>query len=79
MHKEHLLAFYSWFDTYVEDFNTGDIQIDTNIKHKWEYSLRVCKNIVDIGKSLNLSEEELNLAETIGLFHDVGRFEQSAT
>ena len=29
-----------------------------------------------IAKSLNLSEEEQDLAELIGLLHDIGRFEQ---
>lgn len=76
MDKKDLSALHSWFDTYIKNFNTGDARIDTNIIHKKEHTLRVCNNIVEIGKSLNLSNEELYLAETIALFHDIGRFEQ---
>jgi len=36
----------------------------------------VCRNIILIGKSINLNKNELFIAETIALFHDIGRFEQ---
>ncbi len=50
-----------------------------NIRLKEEHSLRVCKEILQLGKSLDLNKNALRLAETIALFHDIGRFEQFRT
>jgi len=50
-----------------------------NIRLKEEHSLRVCKEILQLGKSMDLNENALRLAETIALFHDIGRFEQFRT
>ncbi|MCK4332495.1 MAG: HD domain-containing protein, partial [Thermoplasmatales archaeon] len=47
-----------------------------NIKLKEEHTYGVCENIVMIGKDKNLDEEQLQIGETIALFHDIGRFEQ---
>lgn len=46
------------------------------IKVKIDHTYKVSKNSKEIAKSLNLSEEEIKLAELIGLLHDIGRFEQ---
>ncbi|WP_181549671.1 HD domain-containing protein [Desulfosalsimonas propionicica] len=43
---------------------------------KRDHTLRVCENILDIGRSLGLCAIDLHLAETIALLHDIGRFEQ---
>jgi hypothetical protein len=43
---------------------------------KAEHTRRVCEAILDIGGTLDLSGEELCLAEASALLHDVGRFEQ---
>ncbi|MCF8025044.1 MAG: HD domain-containing protein [Desulfobacteraceae bacterium] len=43
---------------------------------KRDHTLRVCENIMDIGRSLNLCENELRIAGTAALLHDIGRFEQ---
>jgi hypothetical protein len=43
---------------------------------KKKHSLRVCHEIKNIGMQLGLSHDNLRLAETMALFHDVGRFEQ---
>ncbi|CEG12874.1 Putative domain HDIG-containing protein (fragment) [groundwater metagenome] len=40
------------------------------------HTYRVYRNITYISKSLNLKEEEINLAKAVALFHDIGRFEQ---
>ncbi|TFG88471.1 MAG: HD domain-containing protein [Candidatus Atribacteria bacterium] len=50
-----------------------------NIKLKEDHSLRVCKEILQLGKALDLNKNALFLAETIALFHDIGRFEQFRT
>ena len=51
---------------------------DTNpkIKLKKDHILRVADNAKLIAKKLNLSKEDIELAELIGLLHDIGRFEQ---
>ncbi len=71
--------FHSWFRNYVKSFYTEDPKIQQNIKLKEEHTLRVCKEILRLGKALNLNRNALRLAETIALFHDIGRFEQFKT
>ncbi len=43
---------------------------------KKEHTLRVCEEIVIIGRQLLLPEDDLILAEAIALLHDIGRFVQ---
>lgn len=43
---------------------------------KLEHIMRVSENCKNIALNLKLSEEEIKLAELIGLLHDIGRFEQ---
>ena len=52
------------------DINNG------RIKLKMIHILNVAKNCNDIAKSLNLDDEKVKLAYLIGIFHDIGRFEQ---
>lgn len=47
-----------------------------NIKRKIDHSLRVMEISRKIAKSLNINEEEIDLATLIGILHDIGRFEQ---
>ena len=68
----------TWFDNYVRTFRSDDRRYQMNIDLKEMHTRRVCAEIVEIGKSLSLSREELHLSEVIALFHDVGRFEQYA-
>ncbi len=71
------LYFYHWFKNFVQGFYKGKDEHDKwVIKLKYDHTLRVSKEIVDIGRELNLNTEQLFLAKTIGLFHDVGRFPQ---
>ncbi len=51
---------------------------DTNpkIKLKKDHIFRVAYNSKQIAEKLKLSEEDIKLAEIIGLLHDIGRFEQ---
>lgn len=60
------------FNQYV---NLYDIN-DPKIKLKMEHSYRVMEKSVWLAKQLQVSEEDLYLAEVIGLLHDFGRFEQ---
>lgn len=60
-----------WFLRYVDNY--GNIP---EIIMKRDHSIRVENNMVNIFKKLGLSKDYLYLADFIGLFHDIGRFEQ---
>lgn len=49
---------------------------DKAIMRKFHHSFRVMEYSIEIAKSLNLKEEDVKLAQTIGLLHDISRFEQ---
>ncbi len=46
------------------------------IKEKYEHSIRVYFLMMKLGEELKLPSEDIRLAMIIGLFHDIGRFEQ---
>ena len=71
--------YYNWFNSYVKRFYGEDSVINQNIELKERHTLNVSKHARNIAKSLNLKEEEVNTAEIIGLYHDIGRFEQFRT
>ena len=60
------------FSEYVSNYNPEDLQIKMKISH----IERVSKIARDLAKNLQLDEEDIKLAELIGLLHDIGRFEQ---
>ena len=60
------------FKMYVDSYNFDN----EKIKLKYYHSLRVSKLCKDIAISLNLNEEDIKVAELLGLLHDFGRFEQ---
>jgi HD superfamily phosphodiesterase len=64
------------FAAYVASYKNGDKEYDRHIDLKLVHTYKVCDCAKEIGESLNLSESEMNIAETIALFHDSGRFEQ---
>lgn len=66
----------NWFLKYAESFYKGDAEFDNNIKLKIDHTFRVISVIKDICEYEELSDKDKNLAETIALLHDVGRFEQ---
>ncbi|RLC29045.1 MAG: HD family phosphohydrolase [Deltaproteobacteria bacterium] len=61
---------------YVSGFRTDDPRFNRNITMKEKHSLRVCREILDIGASLGLDAHRLFVAEVCALFHDIGRYEQ---
>lgn len=65
-----------WFAAYVQTFVNGNESLRQNILLKSDHTMRVCREIVRLGKALALSSDALRLAEIMALFHDVGRFEQ---
>lgn len=60
------------FDKYVGTFDLND----KNIQLKYNHSYRVANLSKKYAKLLHFSDEEVLLAEAIGLLHDIGRFEQ---
>ncbi len=76
--KNIIKSYKSWFDNYVNQFVLQYPDMSENIEIKANHSRKVRKEIVALAQSLNLNNEELLLAEIIGLFHDIGRFRQYA-
>ena len=60
------------FADYVKNYDINDKKIKIKISHIERVS-QIAKNLAI---SLNLNEEDIELAELIGLLHDIGRFEQ---
>ena len=60
------------FKNYIKNYNPQDPKIALKISH----IKRVSQKAKELAISLKLSEEDINLAELIGLLHDIGRFEQ---
>ncbi len=76
--EKHFKEIKNWFTEYVRSFKDGNEIDRSNIVLKEDHTLRVCKEILYIGKKLGLDDNELRLAEIIALLHDIGRFEQYA-
>ena len=79
MNQDDLTFFYSWFRDYVQSYYSDDSYVQMNITSREEHTYRVCKNSVMIGRDIKLDGEQLWIAETTALFHDIGRFEQFKT
>ena len=78
MNSDDLMHFKAWFADYVAAYYTDDPVRNQTIGLKQEHTERVCKEMVMLGQALHLTAQDMLLAETIALFHDVGRFEQYA-
>ena len=76
--EKHFKEIKNWFTEYVQSFKDGNEIDRSNIGLKEDHTLRVCKEILYIGKKLDLDDNALRLAEIIALLHDIGRFEQYA-
>ena len=60
------------FKNYVQKYNAENPKIALKIAH----SYRVQELSKTIAENLKLDKEQIDLAELIGLLHDIGRFEQ---
>jgi hypothetical protein len=76
MTQNDLIFFKKWFSDYCKSFYSSDIEDQKNISLKEHHTYNVCKNIIGIAKELSPSNNQIVLAETIALFHDIGRFPQ---
>lgn len=61
------------FKDYTSNFRVADQKVDIKIIH----TMGVTKVAGYIAREMKLSEEDIVLAELIGLLHDIGRFEQA--
>ncbi len=78
MNPKDLEYLKAWFETYVVGFYTDDPIHNSTIRLKEKHTEHVCRNMKLLGNALGLSDQEMVLAETMGLFHDIGRFKQYA-
>lgn len=76
MEAKNIKEFYKFFNEIVDNLVIPNLDIKHSIERKVQHTFRVCKNVRSIGVSLQLSDNELQIGETIALFHDIGRFEQ---
>ena len=60
------------FAKYAKNYDINNDKIRLKVAHME----RVSKTSKDLATKLHLSEEDIQLAELIGLLHDIGRFEQ---
>lgn len=67
--KKAKQAFNEYINLY-ENKNQAGYELKVN------HTYFVAENSKQIAKSLNLSQEDIELAEVIGLLHDIGRFEE---
>lgn len=59
-----------------KNYTSNYLDYGEMIQLKINHTLRVVDYCERIAKSLNLTEEEIEIAKIIGLLHDIGRFEQ---
>lgn len=76
MEASELNFFKQWFSDYCRSFYSPNPEEQENILLKERHTHIVCRNIIQIAEDLSLSGNDIRLAETVALFHDVGRFKQ---
>ncbi len=64
------------FHEYVGTFRAHGGELHPMLQLKYDHSLRVAREARDIAADLGWQASEIQMAELIGLFHDVGRFSQ---
>lgn len=74
--REFLNEMHNWMAKYMKSFYTEDEEVQRGILIKETHTGYVTANCVELAKYLNLNRHDVELAEIIGLFHDVGRFHQ---
>lgn len=76
MTHNELKTLKNWFYDYTQSFFSSDEEDNRNLSLKIIHTHNVCGNIIRIAKEEQLSHNEIILAESSALFHDIGRFEQ---
>ena len=78
MTKDQLEKFKVWLYGYAGGFRGDDEFINANLELKIEHTGYVCGEMRYLAEQLGLDENDSLIAETVALFHDVGRFPQFA-
>lgn len=78
MTSEDLISFKEQFARYCASFYSTNPEDQKNILLKEMHTSRVCDNIRKLSSALALNDNRKLLAQTIALFHDIGRFPQYA-
>ncbi len=76
MQEQELQNLKKWFSSYCRSFSMPDAADQRNLDLKEEHTHKVCSNMLAIAGSLRMDQARTRLAETVALFHDVGRFPQ---
>ena len=71
-----LREMHAWMADYMRSFYTEDEEVQQAIRMKEVHTGRVTSIAVELAEHLRLSAHDVQLAEIMGLFHDVGRFRQ---
>ncbi|MBQ7704839.1 MAG: HD domain-containing protein [Selenomonadaceae bacterium] len=74
--QEILKEMHGWMANYMKSFYSDDEEVQQGILIKEKHTGYVTANCIELAKFLNFSKHDTELAEIIGLFHDVGRFRQ---
>ena len=74
--KQLIKKMHGWIGEYMASFHTDDEEVQQGILIKEKHTGYVTANSIQLAKYLKLPEHDIELAEVIGLFHDVGRFRQ---
>ena len=74
--RELLTRMHEWMARYMKSFYSDDAEVQRGILIKETHTGYVTANSVELAKFLHLPTHDVELAEIIGLFHDVGRFRQ---
>ena len=74
--RELLRRMHDWMSRYMKSFYSDDSEVQQGILIKEKHTGYVTANCIELAKFLKLSTHDTELAEIIGLFHDVGRFRQ---
>lgn len=65
-----------WVHDYIRGYDTEDTQVQTHMELKELHTAFVARHCRALAAYLGLSARQQALAEMIGLFHDIGRFQQ---
>ncbi len=71
-------AFEEWFDAYTGRFFGDDEYVNRHLRLKRAHTRRTRAEIVALAERLGFDANRRRLAETVALFHDIGRFPQFA-
>lgn len=74
--RDLLSRMHEWMARYMKSFYSDDAQVQQGILIKEKHTGYVTANSIELAKFLQLPKHDVELAEIIGLFHDVGRFRQ---